>query len=122
MPEQPPETFGQVLTRLRTDARLTLEGLADKADLGVRTIGNLERGKATPRAATVTQLAQGLGMNSQDEAWLWAIARGKPAPRGQLPPSSLAVRYSLPQDISAFTSRMPSSMRSPPRRPAPAVR
>jgi transcriptional regulator with XRE-family HTH domain len=55
--------FGQVIRRARIAAGLTLEGLAERTGLGVRTISDIERGRtARPRSATVTLLCGPLGM------------------------------------------------------------
>jgi len=66
-----PLDFGALLRRYRTHARLTQEGLADRAGLAARTIRSLERGEQhTPREITVQLLADALGLAPQDKAIL----------------------------------------------------
>ncbi|MCS0636872.1 helix-turn-helix domain-containing protein [Streptomyces sp. LP05-1] len=53
--------FGDVLRRLRGEAGLTQEGLAERSGVSVRTIRGLETGqRANPRMTTVQQLAGAL--------------------------------------------------------------
>jgi transcriptional regulator with XRE-family HTH domain len=66
--------FGQVIRHARKAAGLTLAELAEQSGLGVRTIGDIERGRTIrPRAATVSLLCGQLGLPV-------------PAPGPRLPP------------------------------------
>ena len=58
----PDEPFASRLKKLREQAGLTQEQLAEKADLDVGTIRQLEQGTRTnPQWHTVSALARGLG-------------------------------------------------------------
>jgi len=66
-----PLDFGELLRRYRMHARLTQEGLAERAGLAARTIRSLERGEQhTPREITVNLLAEALGLAPHDRALL----------------------------------------------------
>jgi transcriptional regulator with XRE-family HTH domain len=55
---EPPVTFGAPLRKLRTEARLTQEELAEPASVSPRSVSDLERGiAATPHRETVRLLA-----------------------------------------------------------------
>jgi predicted ATPase len=72
-----PVPFGVLLSRFRLAAGLTQEQLAERAALSVRGISDLERGlKARPRAYTLAQLADALGLADADRAAFYAAARG----------------------------------------------
>src|SRR5580658_4878400 len=59
--------FGQVIRQARKAAGLTLEELAERSGLGVRTISDIERGRTTrPRSATVSLLCPPLGLPLPD--------------------------------------------------------
>ena len=63
MPPAPPTKaqFGAAVRRLRTDAGLTLEELADAADMHVTYLSGIERGKNNPSWTKLAGLAAGLG-------------------------------------------------------------
>lgn len=107
MAGQLPPTLGERLRRLRIDAGLSIEALAEKTELSYRAISNLERDaiKTTPHASTVTRLANGLGLDEAGRRWLLAAARGEPVP--SVPPvmSATAPPHSLPRDIGSFVGR-----------------
>jgi len=70
------ETFGDQLKRYRKRARLTQEALAERAELSVNTIGNLERGVSqAPFRDTVRYLATSLELSAQERAAFVAAAR-----------------------------------------------
>ncbi|MEU3519930.1 helix-turn-helix domain-containing protein [Streptomyces sp. NPDC006654] len=83
--------FGELLRRMRQDASLTIEELAESSGLSVRGIGDLERGRrAVPQRSTVAALALGLGLDDAGRARLLAAARaarpaGGPSGDGRLP-------------------------------------
>lgn len=70
--------FGTVLKRYRVANGLTQEQLAERAGLSVRGISDLERGaRVQPRAYTVHQLADALGLAAADRAQFEAAARAE---------------------------------------------
>ncbi len=77
-----PEEFGAFLRRARLAAGLTQEALAERAGLSVRSIQDLERGVAHPRADTTERLLAGLDLREEARARFIALAR--PAPRRPL--------------------------------------
>jgi predicted ATPase/DNA-binding XRE family transcriptional regulator len=92
------DTFGNLLRRYRLTAGLSQEELAERADLSVRGIGDLERGRRTmPRPRTVASLADALDLQGPDRQALFAHARpdmmrALPSTRGPLgPPAHAAI-------------------------------
>src|ERR1700730_6953165 len=97
------QTFGGLLRKLRIAAGFTQEQLAESAGLGIRTIRDLERGRARrPHRQSIELLATALGLPSGARDELARAGRqlpvrpepiaagaGEPVPR-QLPP---AVRH-----------------------------
>src|SRR2546423_10024185 len=68
-------SFGHLLRRLRRAAGLTQQALAERAGLSLDAVGMLERGvRRAPRMATVTLLAQGLGLSGVQRDALAAAA------------------------------------------------
>jgi tetratricopeptide (TPR) repeat protein/transcriptional regulator with XRE-family HTH domain len=102
---EPPVTFAALLRKLRTQARLTQEELAEATGLSDRSISDLERGIATtPRRDTIRLLADALGLAGQPRAEFEAVARGRPVPAASTSGGSVAMR-TLPRDIASFTGR-----------------
>jgi transcriptional regulator with XRE-family HTH domain len=67
--------FGALLRQLRLRVGVTQEGLAERSELGVRTIRGLETGeRADPRMGTVRRLADALGLDGTQRAELFAAA------------------------------------------------
>lgn len=82
--DRPP--FASLLLQLRQAAGLTQEELASRATVGVRTIRDLEAGRATrPQRSTVDLLAQALGLAGPTLARFEAASRGRPVPAVNLP-------------------------------------
>ncbi|MBM2616835.1 helix-turn-helix domain-containing protein [Actinoplanes sp. LDG1-06] len=70
--------FDAVLRRERLRARLTQDELATRAAVGVRTVRDLERGRASrPQRTTVELLAAALGLAGADREAFLAAARGQ---------------------------------------------
>src|SRR3954470_12407959 len=70
--------FDVVLRRHRLRANLTQEELAARAAIGVRTVRDLERGRASrPQRTTVELLAVALGLDGPDRETFLAAARGQ---------------------------------------------
>jgi predicted ATPase len=80
--------FAQVLRRSRLRANLTQEELAVRAAVGVRTVRDLERGRASrPQRTTVELLAAALGLAAAEREAFLSAARGQ-APEEGLPPTA----------------------------------
>jgi transcriptional regulator with XRE-family HTH domain len=102
---EPPVTFAALLRKLRTEARLTQEELAEATGLSPRSISDLERGiAATPRRDTVRLLADALRLVGPARAEFEAVARGRPVAVMPVTESASAMR-TLPRDIASFTGR-----------------
>ncbi|AEV81049.1 Disease resistance protein RPS5 [Actinoplanes sp. SE50] len=72
--------FGALLRELRRRAGLTQEELAVRAAIGVRTVRDLERGRAArPQRTTADLLARALGLAGADHDGFLAAARSRPA-------------------------------------------
>lgn len=54
--------FGQVLRALRTQAGLSQEDFADKANVHRTYIGGIERGERNPTLTTIHKIARALGV------------------------------------------------------------
>src|SRR3954471_7698578 len=80
--------FAVVLRRHRLRANLTQEELAARAAVGVRTVRDLERGRASrPQRTTAELLAAALDLAGPDRIEFLAAARGQSA-GPVLPPAS----------------------------------
>ncbi|MFJ9034375.1 NACHT domain-containing protein [Streptomyces sp. NPDC102274] len=67
--------FGDVLRRLRVQAELTQEELAERSGVSVRTIRGLETGRrSNPRMTTVRELAKGLPLRPREREELLGAA------------------------------------------------
>jgi len=112
--EQPALSFAVLLRRLRMDAWLTQEELAEAAGLSPRSVSDLERGiHRTARKDTARLLADALGLAGAVRVSFVAAARGR-APAAEVlaagdgAPSGVfaaAATRALPWDISSFTGR-----------------
>src|SRR5690349_21345435 len=82
--EQAEMSFGGLLRRLRDDAALTQDELAEAARVSQRAISDLERGiNATARADTAGLLAGALGLDGPARELFIAAARGR-VPTGEV--------------------------------------
>ena len=113
MTEQPAVNFAELLKRLRTDAGLTQEELAERAHVSPRSISDLERGiNKTARQDTTRLLADALNLSGTARAGFETAARGyrdaepgllaRPRARAR---SVAATTPVLPRDIRSFTGR-----------------
>jgi tetratricopeptide (TPR) repeat protein/transcriptional regulator with XRE-family HTH domain len=111
---EPPVTFADLLRKLRTEARLTQEELAEAAGLSPRTVSDLERGiNRTARKDTAVLLADALGLAGPVSRLFVAAARGRvPAEDVAAAGSGItqgtfaaSAARALPRDIAAFTGR-----------------
>jgi tetratricopeptide (TPR) repeat protein/transcriptional regulator with XRE-family HTH domain len=117
--EQPGLSFAGLLRRLRGEARLTQEELAEAAGLSPRSVSDLERGiNRTAHKDTAVLLAAALGLAEPVRAVFVAAARGRAAAAEVLAardaatadaPAAGASRTArtLPRDIASFTGRGP---------------
>ncbi|MGW6539914.1 ATP-binding protein [Streptomyces sp. NPDC055051] len=93
--------FATMLRRLRLEASLTLEALAEASGVSVRGIGDLERGRvATPQRRTVAALADGLRLSTTERERLLAAARTGRTPR----PQAAGLR-AFPRGVDDFVGR-----------------
>ena len=98
---EPPVGFAGLLRKLRREARLTQEELAETAGVSLRAVSYLERGVVTsPQKDTVRLLADALGLIGPARAGFEAAARGRAVPGGVA-----AATRTLPRDIASFTGR-----------------
>jgi predicted ATPase/transcriptional regulator with XRE-family HTH domain len=75
-----PLPFGLLLRRWRRAASLTQEELAERSGMSVETVSALERGiSRSPYRATITSLADALGLDREGRARLLAAARPESA-------------------------------------------
>ena len=106
MADQDPVTFGGLLRRLRTDAGLTQEELAEAAGVSTRSVSDLERGiNLTARKDTARLLADALGLTGGTRVEFEAVARGRTA--GSATGGVAGATRTLPRDITSFTGREP---------------
>lgn len=110
--EQPAE-FAELLRRLRNEAGLTQEALAERAGVSPRSISDLERGiNKTARRDTTRLLADALSLAGAARVTFETAARGSGEARAT-PPGQRRVRTRsvaattpvLPHDIRTFTGR-----------------
>jgi transcriptional regulator with XRE-family HTH domain len=56
------QKFGETVRRLRKQAGLSQEALAERANLSADFVGFIERGENVPTLTTILQLARALGV------------------------------------------------------------
>ncbi|MDF3041129.1 MAG: Protein kinase [Thermomicrobiales bacterium] len=99
--------FGHLLKRLRAEADLTQEELAERAGISVRSISDLERGPShLPRRDTVQLLADGLRLRGAERDRFIALARGRSVPLTESPPKNGATRRTLPYPPTPIVGRL----------------
>jgi len=92
-----PGSLGERLRRLRLAADLTLEGLAERSGLGVRTIGDIERGVSmAPQRRTIEAVAHGLGLDARERDVLLREARARRAIPAEGQRASAVAPHRLP--------------------------
>ena len=108
-------SFAELLRRLRSEARLTQEELAEAAGLSPRSVSDLERGiNRTARKDTALLLADALNLTGQMRVLFVAAARGRAPAADVLAAgtgatavggSQAAAMRTLPRDVGGFTGR-----------------
>jgi predicted ATPase/DNA-binding XRE family transcriptional regulator len=106
---QPLASFAELLRRLRANARLTQEELAEAAGLSPRSVSDLERGiNRTAQRGTAVLLADALRLSGPRRERFIAAARGRalPTPQGNLPTELTAFigRDNEAADVQALTA------------------
>jgi transcriptional regulator with XRE-family HTH domain/tetratricopeptide (TPR) repeat protein len=103
MPVQPP--LAELLRVLRSEADLTLEGLAERSGVSVRTLSDIERGVSlAPQTRTIDAIATGLGLTQENADALRQAARGGRGGRGRISYDSGAAAVA-PHRVADFTGR-----------------
>ena len=104
--------FGGLLRRLRDEAGLTQDGLAEAARVSQRAVSDLERGiNRTARKDTAVLLAGALGLDGPARDLFIAAARGRGPAEAVLSArqggmrGALAVRHNLPARLTSFVGR-----------------
>jgi transcriptional regulator with XRE-family HTH domain len=62
------QALGEAIGQLREEAGLTLEQLADKADMRFQLVSDLERGATNPMLTTLERICAGLAIQLSDLA------------------------------------------------------
>jgi transcriptional regulator with XRE-family HTH domain len=106
----PEASFGALLRKLRLDAGLTQEELAEAARLSYRSISDLERGiNLTPRKETTRLLAGALHLVGLEREAFEVAARGRVRQSDKSIPGAVGglatATRTLPRDITSFTGR-----------------
>src|SRR5947209_4720643 len=97
--------FGALLKRLRLEAGLTQEGLAERAGLSAKAISDLERRPdRVPRLESVALLADALGLEREERASLLAAARPETSRAAAPPPAGGPLR-DLPRPLTPLIGR-----------------
>ena len=103
---EPQVTFAGLLRKLRAEAGLTQEELAEAARLSPRSVSDLERGiNKTAHKETARLLADALHLIGPARAQFEAAARGRAVPGGAGTGGAAAATRTLPRDIASFTGR-----------------
>src|SRR5919199_980363 len=103
-----PAPVGSQLHRLRVRAGLTQEVLAERAGVGVATLGALEQGRRQPHPHTLAVLAEALGLAPADHTALLELASGSSVRADASPPPP-----ALPETARPETARSAARVRLP---------
>lgn len=68
MSDASPQTATSAVQQAREAARMSREGLADRAGVSLKTIERIELGQVTPRRSTMSCIAQALGLEAEELA------------------------------------------------------
>jgi predicted ATPase/DNA-binding NarL/FixJ family response regulator/transcriptional regulator with XRE-family HTH domain len=108
--------LGGLLRRHRLDAGLTQEALAERAEVGLRSIQGIERGERRPHRATIRRLVGALDLSAEQCRRVEALTRDPtrrprngPARLALVPPRSIeparASRPRRPAPLTSFVGR-----------------
>lgn len=61
-----PQVFGQTVRAARTEKSLSQEQLAERSDLAMTYVGEVERAEKMPSLETIVKLSRGLGTTAQE--------------------------------------------------------
>ena len=64
--ENDAKKLGENLKALRTERKITQTGLAEKLGVDKSFVSNIEKGKNNPTLSTITNLAQALGVSTNE--------------------------------------------------------
>jgi predicted ATPase/uncharacterized protein HemY/DNA-binding XRE family transcriptional regulator len=104
------QVFGDLLKRLRLEADLTQEELAERASVSARLISDLEREALhRPRRDTVQLLADALCLRGAARETFVALGRGKPQTAAPEPSTPPPPRLSLPRPATPIVGRLRES-------------
>jgi predicted ATPase/transcriptional regulator with XRE-family HTH domain len=109
MADQAATSFGRLLRRLREEAGLTQEELAEAASLSPRSISDLERGiNLTARKDTARLLADALRLTGPQRALFAAAARGRTVAAAALAAQDTLITgpNNLPVQLTRFIGRV----------------
>ncbi len=101
-------TFGSVLRRLRIDAKLSQEALAERASVSAAAIGAYERGvRSAPHPDSVRLLADALQLSGDARREFQLAARRKPSELAAIAAevSVWPKSQGLPRELNAFVGR-----------------
>jgi transcriptional regulator with XRE-family HTH domain len=100
-----PSSFGDLLRRYRTAARLTQEELAERAGLSARGVSDLERGvRRMPHPDTARRLADALRLGHSERTELLGAADRAGSPGGSAPLPRLTATSPLPLTVEEVDS------------------
>jgi DNA-binding XRE family transcriptional regulator len=92
-----PDVIAESVRALRADTRLTQRQLAERADVSLQTIQNLERGEQrTYRDQTIRRVEQALGLRRHA---LSLIDQGEPLSEALVAPGAVTLRGPVHRDI-----------------------
>src|SRR5689334_373237 len=74
------DDLGDVLRQHRLDAGLSQEALAERAQVGLRSIQGIERGERRPHRGTLQRLVRALGLSSEQTRRLEELTRAPVRP------------------------------------------
>jgi predicted ATPase/DNA-binding XRE family transcriptional regulator len=98
------ERFGLILRKLRIDAGLSQDGLAERARISAKTIGALEQGaRRAPHDDTIGRLAEALSLSNEDRDVLVDAASYSRAHR--VVEAREKPKHNLPTQLTSFIER-----------------
>ncbi len=98
------QSFAALLRRFRIEADLTQEMLADRAEVSVRGIQDLERGVSKPQRDTLRRLVDALSLSDDDQEALQGASA--PSPRRR----TASVEPATPRRVTLGTAFLPTPL------------